>query len=97
MPACFVYPEGMKALILSAMLAAPLLLWAQELPEGKGKELVAEQCASCHGLEQVVAHRDSKDGWQGVVAYMVSRGMPASNDEVTAMVEYLAKAFPAAQ
>jgi mono/diheme cytochrome c family protein len=94
MPACLVYPEGMKALIACSVLAAPLLLWAQQLPEGKGKELVAEQCAACHGLEQVVSHRDSKDGWESVVAYMVSRGMPASNDEVKIMVEYLAAAFP---
>ncbi|MEO8099160.1 MAG: hypothetical protein ABI811_15760 [Acidobacteriota bacterium] len=79
---------------LSAVLCMLPALYAQELPAGEGKDLVASQCASCHGLEQVTAHRDSKDGWDGVVGYMVSRGMSATNDEVKIIVDYLAKSFP---
>jgi mono/diheme cytochrome c family protein len=84
----------MKAsLLLLALAAAPALL-ADDLPEGKGKDLVAKQCTACHGIEHVTAHRDSKDGWDSVVAYMVSRGMPAADADITVMVDYLAKAFP---
>ena len=91
----------MKALVLFCALAAlvsiPLLppLGAQQLPDGKGKDLVQMTCASCHGLESVVAQRADKDGWQSIVDYMVSRGMIATDDEVKTMVEYLAASFPA--
>ncbi len=81
------------SLLLLAIAAAPALL-ADDLPEGKGKELVAKQCVACHGIEHVTAHRDNKDGWDAVVAYMVSRGMPAADADVAVMVDYLAKSFP---
>jgi cytochrome c5 len=84
----------MKASLMLAGLAAASLLLADDLPEGKGKELVEKQCTACHGIEHVTAHRDTKDGWDNVIAYMVSRGMPAKDADVTVMVEYLAKAFP---
>lgn len=69
-------------------------LFAQGLPDGAGKDLVESQCGSCHGLEQVQAHRDTQDGWQSLVDYMVSRGMAATDAEVKTMVEYLAKSYP---
>jgi mono/diheme cytochrome c family protein len=84
----------MKApLVLLALATAPFV-FADDLPDGKGKELVATQCIQCHGIEHVTAHRDSKDGWDNVVAYMLSRGMKASESDVSTMVDYLAKSFP---
>ncbi len=81
-------------IILSAF-AFLMVLSAQGLPEGEGRDLVEAQCGSCHGLEAVTAQKASKDGWAGIVEYMLSRGMVASDDEVEVMVNYLAKAFPA--
>jgi mono/diheme cytochrome c family protein len=80
--------------LLLAMAVTPFLSYAQGLPEGTGKVLVETQCASCHGLEQVVQHKDTKDGWSSLVDYMVSRGMASTDEEVKTMVEYLAKSFP---
>lgn len=82
---------------LAALAALPWLapLGAQQLPDGKGKELVQSACSSCHGLESVVSHRADKEGWQNIVDYMLSRGMIATDEEVKTMVEYLAAAFPA--
>lgn len=82
----------MKTTLLITMAATGL--FAQGLPDGPGKDLVETQCGSCHGLEQVTVHRDSKDGWQSLVDYMVSRGMAATDAEVKTMVEYLSKAYP---
>ena len=86
--------KKMKATFVFIAMAALPVLSAQSLPDGPGKDLVNNQCGSCHGLEQVVAHGDTKDGWNAVVDYMVSRGMAATNDEVKVIVEYLAKNFP---
>ncbi len=85
----------MKAtLLLLAMTAAPALTYAQGLPDGPTKALVESQCGSCHGLDQVTQHKDTKDGWSTLVDYMVSRGMAATDEEVKTMVDYLAKSFP---
>ena len=81
----------MKTFLLMTLAAAA---WADDLPEGKGKELVAAQCVACHGIEHVTAHRDTKDGWDNVIAYMVSRGMPAKDADIAVMLEYLATVFP---
>ncbi|MEO5926841.1 MAG: hypothetical protein ABIR70_23710 [Bryobacteraceae bacterium] len=83
------------AFLLLTMAAAPALTYAQALPEGPAKALVESQCSSCHGLEQIVGHKDTKDGWSSLVDYMVSRGMAATDEEVKSMVDYLAKSFPA--
>ena len=86
----------MKATFLVTALAALPILSAQGLPDGPGKDVVDTQCGSCHGLEQVTAHRDTKEGWGSVVDYMVSRGMATTDDEVKIIIEYLAKNFPPA-
>jgi hypothetical protein len=80
--------------LLPVLVLAALGLQAQSLPEGKGKDLVEKMCAGCHGLESVVTQRADKAGWEATVSYMASRGMIATEDEITIIVEYLAKAFP---
>ena len=64
------------------MLAIAALMipaaWAQELPDGKGKDLVASYCASCHGLESVTSQKANKEGWETIVNYMISRGLSAT-------------------
>lgn len=72
------------------------MMQAQDLPAGKGKELVENSCGSCHGLDVVVAQHATKDGWSSIVDYMVSRGASGTPEEIQTIVEYLAKNFPAA-
>ena len=86
----------MKRLIL----AVPFLLsslvplaQAQELPEGKGKDVVEQVCGACHGTDLVAARRATKSGWSYIVDDMVSRGASASNEQIAAINEYLAKNF----
>jgi len=69
---------------------------AQDLPAGKGKDLVENTCGSCHGLDVVVAQHATKDGWASIVDYMVSRGATGTPAEIATIVDYLAKNFPAA-
>ena len=87
-----------RAALLIPFLAMSLAVaQAQDLPAGKGKELVENTCGSCHGLDVVVAQHATKDGWASIVDYMVSRGATGTPEEITTIVEYLAKNFPAAK
>jgi competence protein ComEA len=86
-----------RAALLIPFLAVTLsLVQAQDLPAGKGKDLVENTCGSCHGLDVVVAQHATKDGWASIVDYMVSRGATGTPAEIQTIVEYLAKNFPAA-
>jgi competence protein ComEA len=83
-------------MVVSLTVVSSSMLQAQDLPAGKGKELVENTCGSCHGLDVVVAQHASKDGWASIVDYMVSRGASGTPAEIQTIVEYLAKNFPAA-
>jgi len=75
------------------MLSQAPVLSAQDLPEGKGKDLVDQVCGSCHGTDLVSARRATKDGWGYIVDDMVSRGASASNEQIQTIKDYLAKNF----
>ena len=56
-------------ILTAALLCSTLPAWGQGLPEGKGKELAAANCESCHTLLSRVgagytrlANRDADDG-----------------------------------
>jgi competence protein ComEA len=80
--------------ILSVLALSLGIAQAQDLPPGKGKELVENTCGSCHGLDVVVSQHATKDGWASIVDYMVSRGATGTPEEINTIVEYLAKNFP---
>ena len=84
------------ALFICFVAVSLAVAQAQDLPPGKGKDLVENTCGSCHGLDVVVAQHATKDGWQSIVDYMVSRGATGTPAELSTIVDYLAKNFPAA-
>ena len=69
------------------------LVQAQDLPEGKGKDLVDQVCGACHGTDLVSSRRATKEGWSYIVDDMVSRGASATNEQIAQINEYLAKNF----
>src|SRR5262249_45080894 len=80
------------------LLGLPFLAFsfvqAQDLPEGKGKELVEQFCVGCHDLDVVMKQRATRKGWASILDFMGTRGMAGTPDEVAIMVDYLAKNFP---
>lgn len=68
---------------------------AQEakLPDGEGKDLVADRCTICHSLDRIVETRTSKAGWEGIVKQMLAEGVPLESEEIPVVVNYLAKNF----
>lgn len=61
------------------------------LPEGQGKTLVEGRCQICHDLGKIVALRRSKEDWQRITENMVTRGIPASTQEIEKIVSYLTR------
>ncbi len=66
------------------------------LPSGGAKKLVEKTCGTgCHSLDVVTSQRMSAEEWNTMVQHMVARGARASDEQVQAIAEYLAKTFPA--
>jgi len=78
-------------LALSCGLAA--LVYAQELPDGPGKELTKRMCSACHPITTVTGKRASKDQWGIIVDRMVGIGAKGTDDEIEAVIDYLAANF----
>ena len=90
---------SIKTLVISAGMVALVLLpvLAQEapktLPEDKNTKLYENVCGSCHDAD--IAFGDPRDhqGWSNTVDRMVQQGASASDEELSQIVDYLAKYF----
>src|SRR5215475_5973228 len=80
-------------LVLTVALATLSMAVPQELPEGEGKKLLEERCASCHSLEPVVSLKQSQGAWKELVVKMVGYGAQLDDKEVDVLTEYLTKHF----
>lgn len=78
--------------LLSALLAGSA--WAQ-LPEGRGKEETQRICKPCHGLERSVSVQQDEVAWEQTLDKMVALGVKFTDQEYSAVLEYLVKNFPA--
>ena len=79
---------------LLAVFSAMTLVQAQDLPEGKGRDLIMRLCVDCHDAQIIAAQHNNKDGWASLVDSMVARGAGGTKEELDTIVEYLAKNFP---
>jgi cytochrome c5 len=61
------------------------------LPEGKGKDVTERVCSGCHAVNVFTKLHHTRDEWASVLDTMASRGMDASDAEVTTMTDYLTK------
>ncbi len=63
------------------------------MPAGSGKQAVEKVCKGCHEMDTVIQVRRTMIGWQDMVQDMVSRGAEGSDDELSAVVQYLTQFF----
>ncbi len=92
-----------------ALLGAALALFAgnawvipssgQEppMPDGPGKEEARKLCSGCHELAKSFSVRQDRAGWQQTLEKMVSYGMKASEKDISAVLEYVVRNYPAAE
>ncbi len=74
--------------------AGMLSLRAQELPEGKGKEIIERACVGCHKASELTLYRFTKDEYVTIVYRMGDRGAQATRAELDVIADYLFENFP---
>lgn len=80
----------MGALVLAGAVASH----AQDrLPDAPGKDQVVRVCSTCHEPQRVAALRLTREGWEEVIAKMVSLGAKASDEDLQQITDYLAANF----
>jgi hypothetical protein len=65
------------------------------LPRSKGVEIVAGYCSACHSLALVMQQRQSREGWDELLNWMVEKQGMADPDPTTraAILGYLSREF----
>ncbi|HLI85808.1 MAG TPA: cytochrome c [Bryobacteraceae bacterium] len=83
----------MKLAVVFLPLFALGIAQAQDMPDGKGKDLIMQICTDCHGADVITAQHNTKDGWASIVDSMVSRGASGTKEQLDTIVDYLTKNF----
>lgn len=52
-----------------------------------------QTCSSCHGPETVIGHNLDVSGWTDVLNQMIQNGAQGSNDDFSAILQYLVTNF----
>jgi competence protein ComEA len=79
-----------------AITGAMLITWSHganaqaQLPEGPGKDAVVRMCGTCHPVERAASVRLTREGWQDTIGKMVTLGAKGSDEDMKAVLEYLA-------
>ncbi len=88
---------GRAAMWMWATFAVATMAFAAvqnvQLPDGDGKKILQTACTACHGLDGIVNLHLDKDGWEGLVASMVSNGAQVDTKDYPVLVDYLVKNF----
>jgi quinoprotein glucose dehydrogenase len=69
------------------------LALAAELPDGPGKAEAVRLCGKCHSLDQAVSLRQGPTAWQESITKMVNLGAQGTNEDFTAILQYLVKFY----
>jgi len=70
---------------------------AKKFPDGPGKEAFLRVCSTCHSPMNVMAVGQTRQGWEDTITKMAGYGANASDEDFTAILDYLEKNFPPQQ
>lgn len=86
---------GLKACATGvAILTSVSTASAQDpFPDGPGKDVTVRICGTCHPSARGAAVRLTREGWQDVIAKMVALGAKGTDEELTAVLDYLSTHF----
>jgi competence protein ComEA len=60
------------------------------LPDKPGKQAVERVCSACHELDTAIGARHTRAEWRSLVDAMLNRGARATDEEIAAIIDYLA-------
>ncbi|MEP6916087.1 MAG: helix-hairpin-helix domain-containing protein [Acidobacteriota bacterium] len=86
------FSSGRLALAALLVAASSGTVFAQ-LPDGPGKDTVQKVCGVCHDPTTAASVRLTREGWQGTIGDMVSRGAKGTDEELTQILDYLSTHF----
>jgi mono/diheme cytochrome c family protein len=58
-----------------------------------GRELVEDVCTYCHNLDRLSGKELSREEWRGLTKGMISEGPPVTDEELSLILDYLAKNY----
>jgi competence protein ComEA len=64
-----------------------------EWPAGDGKATFLQICSNCHSPENVIGKNLSSDGWTDLLNRMIQFGATGSDDQFSAILDYLSTNF----
>ncbi len=79
--------------LLLALALVGSIARAQSLPDGPGKDAFASVCTQCHGLDIITPLKRTAAEWKATVAEMKAKGASATDQDLDAIADYLAKNF----
>ena len=79
--------------MMKAVLAPVEATEIAALPDGPGKQIVAERCMLCHGAALVTQQHKDSAAWGRTVTQMRTWGTPIQDDDQAALVAYLTQHF----
>ncbi len=59
----------------------------------RGRELVEDVCTYCHNLDRLRGKELSREEWWGLTKGMISEGAPVTDEELSIILDYLAKHY----
>jgi len=70
---------------------------AKKFPDGPGKDAFLRVCSTCHSPTNVMASGQTRQGWEDTITKMAGYGAVASDEDFTAILDYLEKNYPPQQ
>lgn len=55
----------------------------------RGRELVEDVCTYCHNLDRLHGKQLTREEWRGLTKGMISEGAPVTDEEFSAILDYL--------
>jgi hypothetical protein len=62
-------------------------------PKDRGRVLVEDVCTYCHNLDRLRGKELSREEWRELTKGMISEGAPVTDDELSLILDYLAKNY----
>jgi len=79
--------------MLLPVVAISAVMTVAAWSKDRGRELVEDVCTYCHNLNRLRGKELSREEWRGLTKGMISEGAPVTDDELSMILDYLAKHF----